>query len=55
MEVKILIFGENGISKNSFHKCKHPVGIDKVDIDRIVISNKDSNVKKVHLNILLDT
>ena len=37
-----MIFGEKGINKNLFHKHKHLIGIDKLDIDRIVKSNKDS-------------
>ena len=50
MEEKILIFGK----KNSFHKRKHLIHIDKLHIDRIMLSNKDLyGKKKVHLKTLL--
>ena len=41
MEQKALIFGENCIDKNAFHKNKRPISIGKVDIKRIVLSKKD--------------
>ena len=40
MEEKILFFGEDGINKNTFHKCKKSTNIDNVNIRRIVMSNK---------------
>ena len=42
MEQKALIFGENCINKNAFHKNGKPISIDKVDIRRIVLSSKYS-------------
>ena len=38
MEQKVLIFGEDFIIKNSFHKNQKPISIDKVEIKRIVLS-----------------
>ena len=46
MEQKVLILGKNVVNKNFFHKHKHLIDTDKVDVDRIVISNKDSYGKK---------
>ena len=37
--------GEDGINKNTFHKCKHLIGFD----------NKVSYDKKGYLNVLLGT
>ena len=48
-----LTFYKHCINKNAFHKHKHLTDIDKGDIDKIVISFKDSIVKKVDLNISL--
>ena len=42
MEEKILIFGEKYINKNKFHMYEKPIDIDKVDIKRMVLSNKGS-------------
>ena len=42
MEQKVFIFGEDCINKNTFHKNKRPIGIDKVDVRRIVLSSKYS-------------
>ena len=46
MEEKALIFDEQWISKNAFHKNKPPISIDKVDIKSIVLSKKDLFSKK---------
>ena len=40
------IFGDKDVNKNTFHKRKQPVDKNKVDIDKIVISDKDSYGKK---------
>ena len=42
MEQKTLVFGEDCINKNAFHKDKRPINIDEVDIKRIVLSSKHS-------------
>ena len=49
MEQKVLIFSEDYINKNAFHKIKRPSNIDEVDIRRTVLSSN----KTFHLNILL--
>ena len=41
MEQKIVIFGKQGIDKNSFHKDKRPINIVKVKIKRIILSKID--------------
>ena len=46
MEQKTLVFGKQCINKNAFHKNERPIGIDKVDIRRIVLPKKDSYGKK---------
>ena len=46
MDEKVLIFGETCLNKKIFHKRKHLIYIDKVDIGRIVISSKDSYDKE---------
>ena len=42
MEQKDLMFGEDCINKNTFHKNKKPINTDEVDIRGIVLSNKQS-------------
>ena len=42
MSEQILIFGKNNINKNIFHKRKHSINTNKIDVKRIVISNIDS-------------
>ena len=42
MGKKILIFCDNGINKNNFHKRKQPSNINKIDIKRIATSDEDS-------------
>ena len=42
MEEKILIFGEKYVIKNKFHIYEKSIDIDKVDIKRILLSNKES-------------
>ena len=42
MEQKVLIFGEDCINKNAFHKNQAPINIDKADNRRIVLSSKKS-------------
>ena len=46
MSEKILIFGNNGINKNTFHKRKQLHDVDKVDIIKLVTSNRYSYGKK---------
>ena len=46
MEQKFIIFGDQYINKNAFHKDKKTISIAKVGIKRIVLSKKDSYGKK---------
>ena len=56
MSEKILIFDNNGIIKNAFHKRRQPIDVDRANIKRVLISNKDSyGIKNVQLNTSLDT
>ena len=41
MEQEALILGKQCINKTAFHKNKIPISIDKVDIRRIVLSEKN--------------
>ena len=56
MEQKVLIFAEDHINKNAFHKDNRRTNIYEEDIKRIVLSNKTfiHTVTKVYLNTLLD-
>ena len=53
MEQAVLHFGENSIIKSLFHKNKKPINVNKVDIKRIALSDKNPSVK-IHLNTLWD-
>ena len=46
IEKQISLFDEKGVERKFFHKRKHLIDINKVDIDRIMLSNKDSCGKK---------
>ena len=46
MNQKALIFDEQCINKNSFHKNKRPMSTDKVQTKRIVLSKRDLYGKK---------
>ena len=50
----IIKFGDVEIQKQKFHQHKEPISIKNIDINKVVVSNKVSLVKK-HLNILLAT
>ena len=54
MEQEVLIFGDQFIIKNAFHKNKKPIGVDKVEIKRIALPNEESYCKKCSFNILLN-
>ena len=47
MSEKILIFGNNGINRNTFPKRVQSIGINKLDLWRIVMSNKKLYSKNV--------
>ena len=40
MSEKALKFDNIGVSKKEFHKSKQPVGLDLVNVDQIVVSDK---------------
>ena len=42
----IIKFGDNEIEKEKFHQHKRPISINKIDINKIVVSNKTSLGKK---------
>ena len=42
----IIKFGDNEIEKEKFHQHKRPISINKIDINKIVVSNKTSFGKK---------
>ena len=46
MNGKTLFYSVNDIGRNVFHKCKKPVDANKVDVNKIVISDKDSYDKE---------
>ena len=48
----IINFGDNEIENHKFHQYKRHILMKNIDINKIVVSNKFSLVKKV-LNILL--
>ena len=50
MEQRVLIFGEQYINKNAFHKNEEAFSTDKVEIKRILISKNDLYGKKSSFN-----
>ena len=44
---QVLNFDYYGVNRNIFHKRKQPININQIDIRKKVISNKDSNGKKI--------
>ena len=42
MEQGAVDFGENGIIKSAFYKNKRPIIIDKLDVEKLVLSHKVS-------------
>ena len=53
MEKEAIQFGENSIIKRAFHKSKKPININKVDIKRIVLSDKKSLSKDSFFKYLI--
>ena len=55
MDEKKLIFQDDDINQNTFHQLKHkqPININKEDINKIAISDKDSYVKKGSFKYLI--
>ena len=46
MEQKVLIFGKEYINKNAFLRYKKPIVINKLEINKIMLSKKDSYCNK---------
>ena len=53
MSEKTINFDNKKINRNNFFKTKRLSKIDDINIDKILISKKEANGKKVHLNISL--
>ena len=54
MSGKIIIFNTERIKKINFYKNKKMSKINNIDINKILISKKESYGKKAHLNTSLD-
>ena len=54
MSGKSINFEDKKINKSNFHKNKKLFKIDDIDINKILVSKKESYGKKVHLNSSLD-
>ena len=54
MSGKSINFDDEKINKSSFYKSEKLFNIDVIDINKILISKKDSYGKKDHLNTSLD-
>ena len=48
-----MIFDDKKISKSNFYKNKKLFGIYDIEVDKILISKKESYGKKAHLNTFL--
>ena len=53
MSGKGVSFGDKKINKSNFYKNKKLFKIDDLDVNKILVSKKESNGKKIYLNILL--
>ena len=53
MSGKGVSFGDKKINKSNFNKNKKLFKIDDLDVNKILVSKKESNGKKNFLNILL--
>ena len=47
-------FEDKKINKTNFYKTKKLFKIEDIDINKILVSKKESYGKKIHLNISLD-
>ena len=54
MTGKNIIFNDKKINKNDFYKNKKQFKIDDIDVNKILVSKKESCGKKTHLHNLLD-
>ena len=54
MSGKSINFGDKKIKKNNFYKNKKLFNIKDIGVNKILVSEKESNGKKNHLNTSLD-
>ena len=54
MSGKNIIFDDKKINKSNFYKNKKLFSIYDIEVDKILISKKESYGKKAHLNTFLD-
>ena len=54
MSRKKTIFDDKKINKSNFYKRKKVFNIDDIDVNKILVSKKESYDKKSHLNTSLD-
>ena len=54
MRRKSINFGDKKINKNNFYKNKKLFKIDEIDVNKILVSKKESYGKNIHLNTSLD-
>ena len=54
MSVKNIIFNNNNIIKNNFYVGKNLSNIHDIDVNKIIISKKESYGKKNHINTIFD-
>ena len=54
MTNKTINFGDKKINKSNFSKNKKLFNIHDLDVNKILVSKKESHGTKIHLNTLLD-
>ena len=54
MSEKSINFADRKINKSNFYKTKNLLKIKGKDINKMLVSKKESYGKKIHLNTLLD-
>ena len=54
MSGKSISFDDKKISKSDFYKNKKVFNICNLDVNKILVSKKESYRKKIHLNTLFD-
>ena len=52
MSGKNIIFDNKKINKSNFYKNKYLIRMDNVDVNKILVSKRESYGTKTHLNIL---
>ena len=54
MSEKNIIFDDQNINKSNFYESKILFNIDEIDVNKMLVSKKETYGKKAHLNTLLD-